>query len=272
MEAEESERTNSVPAEPSFLDTPQGRKLAYHQTRGELPGVVYIHGLNSSMDGEKCTALESFCRARGRAFVRFELSGHGRSSGSLLESTVTAWLEDVSAVMTSLTDGPQILIGSSLGGWLMFLYTLRNPDKVCGLMGVATAADFTQRLWKGLDKETRVEVQRSGVYQMPSQGYPDPVPLSMELILDGEKYSILDMPGIEIIKAPTWLVHGDLDTVVPPDISLQLLQRLECTVQLRAIEDGDHKLSRAQDLHILEQALSALLNPDTQTGDDEDED
>ena len=112
MEAESSDRTNSVPAEPSFLDTPQGRRLAYHRTQGELPGVVYIHGLNSDMNGEKCTALDSYCRSRGRAFVRFELSGHGRSSGTLRESTVTAWLEDVSAVLDSLTEGPQVLLPS----------------------------------------------------------------------------------------------------------------------------------------------------------------
>ena len=110
----ESERTNSEPAdshaaaEPSFLDTPQGRKLAYHRLHGDLPGVVYIHGLNSTMEGEKCAAVENFCRAAGRAFVRFDLSGHGRSSGALRECTVTAWLEDVSAVLENLTGGPQV--------------------------------------------------------------------------------------------------------------------------------------------------------------------
>ena len=109
MEAESSsERTNSVPTEPSFLDTPQDRRLAYHRTHGDQPGVVYIHGLNSDMEGEKCVAVDSYCRSRGRAFVRFDLSGHGRSSGSLRESTVTAWLEDVCAVLEHLTDGPQV--------------------------------------------------------------------------------------------------------------------------------------------------------------------
>jgi pimeloyl-ACP methyl ester carboxylesterase len=266
----ESERTNSEPAdshaaeEPSFLDTPQGRKLAYHRLHGEVPGVVYIHGLNSTMGGEKCAAVENFCRTTGRAFLRFDLSGHGRSSGTLRECTVTAWLEDVSAVLENLTEGPQILIGSSLGGWLMFLYTLRNPDIIRGLIGLSTAADFTQHIWKGLEKEKRVNVQRSGVYEMPSPYCPDPIPISMELIQDGDKYSILEMPGIEYIKVPTWLIHGDLDTVVPPSTSLQLLQRLECPVELRTVEDGDHRLSRPQDIHLLEQALTALLNPDSE--------
>lgn len=97
-----------APLEPSFLDTPQVRKLAYRRLQGELPGVVYIHGLKSTMNGEKCTALERYCRAKGRAFLRFDLSGHGQSSGTLLESTVTAWLEDVSAALQSLTEGPQV--------------------------------------------------------------------------------------------------------------------------------------------------------------------
>ena len=103
-----TDMTNSVPTEPSFLDTPQGRKLAYHRLQGELPGVVVIHGLNSTMNGVKCMALENYCRTTGRAFVRFELSGHGQSSGTLRESTVTAWLEDVIAVMDHLTEGPQV--------------------------------------------------------------------------------------------------------------------------------------------------------------------
>ena len=97
------------PPEPSFLDTPQGRKLAYRRLEGELPGVVYIHGLNSGMDGEKCSAVEGFCRSKGRAFLCFELSGHGRSSGTLRESTVTAWLEDVTAMLDELTEGAQVV-------------------------------------------------------------------------------------------------------------------------------------------------------------------
>lgn len=108
------ETANSLPTEPSFLDTPQGRKLAYHRLMGEQPGVVYIHGLNSNMQGEKCTALENYCRAKGKAFLRFELSGHGQSSGSLQDCTVTAWLEDVSAVIQHLTQGPQVSLPSTV--------------------------------------------------------------------------------------------------------------------------------------------------------------
>ena len=131
MEAESSsERTNSVHTEPSFLETPQGRRLAYHRTQGELPGIVMVHGLNSTMDGEKCSAVDSYCRSRGRAFVRFELSGHGRSSGSIRESTVTSWLEDLSAVMESLTEGPQVEGGR---GREMCTLTQHSVDSLCHL-------------------------------------------------------------------------------------------------------------------------------------------
>ena len=116
--------TNSVPTEPSFLDTPQGRRLAYHRLHGELPGVVYIHGLNSSMHGEKCSALERYCRSKGRAFLRFDLSGHGQSSESLQDCTVTGWLEDVSAVIQRLAEGPQVNY-SCRDAWLA------SPPKHC---------------------------------------------------------------------------------------------------------------------------------------------
>lgn len=107
METTNSESVD-LNSEPSFLGTPQGRMIAYHRLQGDSPGVVYIHGLNSTMNGKKCAAMESFCRNKGQAFLRFDLSGHGRSSGSLRDCTISAWLEDVSAVLKNLTDGPQV--------------------------------------------------------------------------------------------------------------------------------------------------------------------
>lgn len=179
---------------PAFLETPEGRRLAYHKVEGS-PGVVYIHGLASDMNGEKALALERFCRNQGMAFVRFDLSGHGQSSESFRSCLLTSWLEDLNSVIDSLTEGPQILVGSSIGGWLMFLYTLRNPEKVSGLIGVSVAPDFTQQVWKGLDRDTRRQVGRTGVHHLASPYSPEPYEITMNLIQDGEKYSILDMPG-----------------------------------------------------------------------------
>ena len=185
--------SSSLPVQ--FLETAEGRKLAYRKSEGSLPGVVYIHGLCSTMNGQKASSLEKLCLSEGHAFVRFDLSGHGQSSEKFSECNITMWLEDVDSVFTSLTNGPQIIVGSSLGGWLMFLYTMRNPDKVCGLVGVSPAADFTQRLWSGLSKEEQQQVKKTEVYKMPSLYSNEPYDLTLQLIQDGDKYSILDMPG-----------------------------------------------------------------------------
>lgn len=182
---------------PNYLETPDGRRLAYFKSDGSSPGVVYIHGLKSDMTGIKARSFEDCCRAKGKAFVRFDLSGHGRSSESFAECNVSTWLEDLNAVLSTLTSGPQVLIGSSIGGWLMFLYTMRNPEKVSGLIGIGAAPDFTANLWRSLDKDTQKQVKRSGFYKLP---YPDPYEISMQLIQDGAKYSILDMPGKRCVR------------------------------------------------------------------------
>ena len=179
----------------SYLETPEGRRLAYSKVEGSLPGVVYIHGLASNMHGTKATSIERFCRERGISYVRFELSGHGQSSESFRECTVTTWLEDLQTVMEKVAEGPRVLVGSSVGGWLMLLYTMRNPERVTGLVGIATGADFTQRLWKEMDKETQQQVKRNGVYRLASSYHPSPLEITLDLILDGEKHGILNMPG-----------------------------------------------------------------------------
>ena len=242
---------SDAPTPVQFLETPEGRKLAYVKVPGTCPGVVFIHGLNSTMSGEKALALEKYCRQRGCSYVRFELSGHGQSSGDFKTSNLTTWLEDLEAVFTSLTEGRQVIVGSSIGGWLMFLYTMRNPDRVSGLVGVACAPDLTQGIWRGLDKDARKEVKRTGVYKLRSPYSNEPYELTLQLIQDGDKYSVLDMPGeyicvctfelssvklyfhsfnfdhagIEYIKVPTWLFHGEKDELVSPSTSLKLMQR-----------------------------------------------
>lgn len=177
-----------------FLESPEGRRLAYRKLEGSSPGVVYIHGLNSTMNGEKAQALEQACRRQGNGFLRFDLSGHGQSSQDFSECNITMWLEDITSVISSLTVGPQVLVGSSLGGWLMFLYTMRNPDNIAGLIGVCVAPDFTQTLWRNLSKEEKQEVRRTGVYRQSSP-YVEPYDVTLQLIQDGDKYSIMDMPG-----------------------------------------------------------------------------
>ena len=178
-----------------YLDSAEGRKIAYYKLDGSSPGVVFIHGLNSNMEGEKALALEQFCRRRGFSFVRFDLSGHGKSSLNFTDCNITIWLEDLISILSSLTKGPQVLVGSSIGGWLMFLYTMRHPDNVYGLIGVAAAPDFTQELWKNLSKEEKQEVKKTGIYKLSTPYNSEPYTLTLQLIQDGDKYSIMDMPG-----------------------------------------------------------------------------
>lgn len=186
--------TSSSP-EAQFLDTGEGRKLAYHKLEGSSPGVVFIHGLNSDMNGQKSLALEQVCKRRGTAYVRFDLSGHGKSSTDFNLCNITVWLEDLNSILSSLTKGPQVLVGSSVGGWLMFLYTMRNPDNIFGLIGVGVAPDFTQRLWIELSAEGKREVKKAGVYRMETPYSNESYELTLQLIQDGDKYSIMDMPG-----------------------------------------------------------------------------
>ena len=188
-------KENSCSSETQFLETAEGRRLAYHKVEGSSPGVVFIHGLNSNMDGEKAKALEQVCRRQRTAYVRFDLSGHGQSSMDFKVCNITIWLEDLQAILTSLTTGPQVLVGSSLGGWLMFLYTMRNPDIIFALIGVGVAADLTQMLWKRLSKEEKQEVKKAGVFHVQSPYSGEPYDLTLQLIQDGDKYSIMDMPG-----------------------------------------------------------------------------
>ena len=186
-------------SELDFLETVEGRKLAYRKVDGTSPGVVFIHGFGSNMNGQKALALEEYCRGRGTAYVRFDLSGHGQSSEEFTECNVTMWLEDLNSVLQLLTEGPQVLVGSSLGGWLMFLYTMRNPDKICGLIGISAAADYIDHIWKGLDKETKQQVRKSGVYRLPSRDSSEPITITLQLIQDADKYCILNMPGIFLL-------------------------------------------------------------------------
>ena len=193
MAEEGANSSSSDVCPPQYLDITEERRLAYHKLEGSAPGVVFIHGLKSDMNGLKVLALEQVCKRLGKAYVRFDLSGHGQSSLDFSMCNITMWLEDLISVLSSLTTGPQILVGSSMGAWLMFLYTMRNPDEVAGMIGVGAAPDFTQAHWNSLNKEEKQEVKKTGVYKLasPYGNYE----LTLQLIQDGDKYSILDMPG-----------------------------------------------------------------------------
>nr|WP_314074097.1 alpha/beta fold hydrolase [uncultured Roseococcus sp.] len=235
--------------------------LAYRAIEGKGPGVVFLGGFHSDMTGSKAAYLAEWCAARGRAFLRFDYRGHGASGGRFEEGTIGAWAADAASALLALTTGPQILIGSSMGGWIALLLALRHPERVAGLIGIAPAPDFTEELmWAQFPAAVREEILREGSWKRPS-AYGDAYPITRALIEDGRNHLILGGP-IEL-DVPVRLLHGQDDPDVPWQHSLRIAERLTGQdVEIALIKDGDHRLSRPQDLSLLGRTLGALLGED----------
>ncbi len=243
---------------PSILTRDDGATIAYRRRAGSAPGIVFLGGFMSDMNGTKATFLDNYAAARGRAHLRFDAFAHGASSGDFDEATVGRWRDDAVAVLDALTDGPQILVGSSLGAWIMLLAALDRPERVAALVGIAAAPDATETLmWRRASPETQAKVMRDGYVDMPSQYGEAPYRFTRKLIEDGRKHLVMDKPLA--IACPARLLHGMQDPDVPWQTSLDLAQHLSDTdVQVTLVKDGDHRLSRAQDLDLLARTLDAL--------------
>ena len=246
-------------AAPAILACGDGTTIAYRASSGAEPGVIFLGGFASDMSGTKATALEAHCRREGRAFLRFDYTGHGESSGRFEDGTIGRWTEDALRVLDAVTEGPQILVGSSMGGWIMLLAALARPARIAGLIGIAAAPDFTEELmWARFPPEARRALETEGVWREPSEYQEGGYPVTMALIEDGRKHLLLDRAALAV-HVPVRLIHGMMDRSVPwstaPRIAALLLSH-DVTVKL--IKDGDHRLSREQDLAILFDTLDAL--------------
>ena len=238
--------------------------IAYHHTPGAdpeglAPGVLFLGGFMSDMTGTKATALESWCVGEGLSFTRFDYQGHGASSGRFDEGTIGLWAEDALAVLDRVTAGPQILVGSSMGGWMMLLTALRRPERVAGLVGIAPAPDFTEDLmWDLFDEPVRRAILETGRWLRPSDYGPEPQPITRALIEDGRNHLLLRGP-IAFDK-PVRLLHGLRDPDVPWQVSLKLAEALTTDdVRVTLIKDGDHRLSRPQDIALLCRTVGELV-------------
>lgn len=235
-----------------------GASIAYHKTEGDGPTVVFLHGLRSDMSGTKAVALEAACRARGQAFLRFDCTGHGASSGRFEDGTMSAWRDDAVFAIDRLTEGPLLLVGSSMGGWLMLLVALARRERIAGLVGIAAAPDFTEDLmWARMAPESRQALERDGVIYEPSAYDDEPTALTMALIEDGRRHLLLR--GDIALDTPVRLLHGMKDPDVPWEMSVRLASALAAhDVEITLVKSGDHRLSEPVDIARLERTVAAL--------------
>ncbi|HYD19511.1 MAG TPA: alpha/beta hydrolase [Patescibacteria group bacterium] len=237
-----------------------GNPLAYCRTNGAsktLPGVMFMGGFRSDMTGTKATYIEAQCARRHQSFLRFDYSGHGKSGGQFEQQTISTWLRDSLSVFDKLTKGDQIVVGSSMGGWLALLLALERKERVKGLVLIAPAPDFSEDIYQNeFGEEERRHLDKTGLIYRPSD-YGDPYPLSKQLFEDGRKHLLLK--NRIAIRCPVRILHGKQDSVVPWQKSVTLMDKLS-SPDYKAIwiNDGDHRLSRNSDLEHLDTLVREL--------------
>jgi pimeloyl-ACP methyl ester carboxylesterase len=216
--------------------------------QGDGPGVIFCNGFKSDMTGGKVLALESWCAGAGRQFTRFDYQGHGASSGKFEDGTIGKWKADTMAVLDEVTSRPQIVVGSSMGGWMAFLLAVARTERIVGIVGIAPAVDFTQALlWPRMTDEARRQVEEEGVWYRPSEYDLEPYPITKALIEEGRNNLL--MPGPIPFYGPVRLIHGMRDEAVPWEHSLKIADAVASDdVELSLVKDGEHRLSRNSDL------------------------
>jgi pimeloyl-ACP methyl ester carboxylesterase len=236
-----------------------GVALAWRRREGRGPTIVFLPGFASDMTGTKAAALDAWCAARGRAFLRLDYSGHGASGGDFADGTIGVWLADALTVIDSATDGKMLIVGSSMGGWIALHVALARPDRLAGLVGIAAAPDFTENLmWEAMTFEERGRLMQSGLIQVPNP-YGPPTPVTRALIEDGRRHLLLTGDPIGI-SVPVRLLHGQADREVPWELSLRTAEAIAGEdVHVTLVKDGDHRLSRPQDLALLGRVIDGLL-------------
>ncbi|MEM1429035.1 MAG: alpha/beta hydrolase [Pseudomonadota bacterium] len=244
-------------AEPAYLETPQGRRIAYHRREGRGPVVVFLGGLRSDMTGTKAVHLEAWAEAAGRGFLRFDYSGHGQSSGTFEEGCIGDWAEDTAAVLAALTEGPLVLVGSSMGGWQALLAARARPDRLHALVTIAAAPDFTEDgMWGGFSNAQRAEIEREGQLALPSE-YGDPIIVTRKLIEDGRKHLMLRAPLP--LPMPVRMLQGTADADVDMSVALRLLDHADGPdMRLTLVKGADHRFSTPACLELIVAAIEEV--------------
>ncbi len=243
------------------LTSASGETIRDRVTPGAEPGVMFCPGFRSDMEGTKALLLERWCLANGRRYTRFDYSGHGVSSGRFEEGTIGQWRDDALAVLDEATEGPQVIVGSSMGAWIMLLLALARPQRVCGLLGIASAPDFTRYMQRERLSEAQLQqLQRDGWCELENH-YDDGTPhrIRRALLEEAEQHCLLQGDDIPI-DVPVRLIHGLADADIPWQFSRELMLKLRSDdVELQLVKAGEHRLSTGPDLERMCQTLDRLV-------------
>lgn len=241
------------------LITGEGRRIAYHRQAGRGPGVVFLGGFRSDMGGTKAMFLQDWAEATGRAYLRFDYSGHGQSSGAFADGCIGDWAADAAAVLSGLTEGPQVLVGSSMGGWIALLLARQSPERIAALVGIAAAPDFTEdSIWAGLSNPARRALLAQGQLAVPAGGAEPPYLITRRLIEDGRRHLVLRAPLT--LPFPVRLLQGSADTDVPIAVALRLLEHARGgDIRLQVVKGADHRFSAPECLGLLRRAVEEAV-------------
>lgn len=247
---------DALSAPPAYLARPDGLRLAYRHSAGAGPTLVFLPGYMSDMEGGKAVALHGWAQRQGRAMLRLDYAGNGASEGRFADGTLASWRDDVLLLIDRLVDGPVVLVGSSMGGWLALLAALARPERVAGLVGIAAAPDFTQ--W-GFTDADKALLRTEGRIEEPTPYGDQPYVTTRAFWESGQALRLLE--GEIAIDCPVRLLQGQADPDVPWDIALRTAAQLRSSdVQTLLIKDGDHRLSRDGDIALLIHTVSTLLD------------
>jgi pimeloyl-ACP methyl ester carboxylesterase len=243
---------------PEMFETTTGRQIAYHKLDGTGPGVVFFGGFKSDMDGTKAIYLEEWAKSKGRAFLRFDYSGHGQSSGEFVDGSIGEWAGDAQEAILGLTEGPQILVGSSMGGWIALLMAKRIPQKIIGLVGIAAAPDFTEdSMWANFSDEHKKTIASDGQLALENDYSDEPYIITHKLIEDGRNQLVLRDPLD--LPFPVRLLHGTADRDVDMSVPLRLLDHASGDdIRLSLIKGADHRFSEPDNLAMIRRAIHSI--------------
>ncbi len=248
----------------SYILNDNKNKLAYNHIKAtekgkDLPAIMFLGGFKSDMDGTKAIYIEQQCKKRGQEFIRFDYSGHGKSEGRFIDGTIGSWKNDAGRILKIIINKKVILIGSSMGGWIALLLSLENHESIKGVIGIAAAPDFTKEIEEQLSTQQLKIIKEKGLVEIPNEYSDEPYIFTNKLLEDGKKQSLLGKSYD--ISLPITLIQGKQDNSVPWHKSFQIKECFKNSeIKIVFIYDGDHRLSRTQDLEIINQEILNMSN------------